>query len=99
MFIDARIPVVFWIKPQEHDAFLVPHGLASGHPITAPGHLAGCPCCVARGPTAAAFDRLFLDRVRGTVPWFTRVVVAQDDPAVRATVTSDPVVSTRFRLA
>ena len=99
MFIDARIPVVFGITPQEHDALLVPDGLASGLLIAAPGHLAGCPCCVARGPTAAAFDRLFLGRVRGTVPWFTRVVVAQDDPAVRATIANDPVVSTRFRLA
>ena len=92
MFIDARIPVVFGIPPQESDAFLVPDTMAPGHP-------AGCACCIVRGPAAAAFDRLFLDRVRGTVPWFTRVVVAQDDLAVRATVATDPVVSTRFRLA
>ena len=90
MFIDARIPVVFGTTPQQDDALLVPE---------APGHAAGCACCLARGPAAAAFDRLFLDRVRGAVPWFTRVVVAQDDPAVRATVAQDPVVSTRFRLA
>ena len=92
MFIDARIPVVFATTPQEDDALLVPQ-------LMAPGHPAGCACCIARGPAAAAFDQLFLNRVRGTVPWFTRVVVAQDDPAVRATVASDPVVSTRFRLA
>ena len=102
MFIDARIPVVFGITPQEHDALLAPDLPVSGRPVAATvalGHLAGCACCIARGPAAAAFDRLFLDRVRGAVPWFARVVVAQDDPAVRATVASDPVVSTRFRLA
>ncbi len=92
MFIDARVPVVFGVLPGESDALLVPDGSAPGHP-------AGCACCLARGPAAPAFDRLFLDRVRGAVPWFTRVVVPQDDPAVRATVANDPVVSTRFRLA
>ncbi len=90
MFIDARIPVVFGVPPGENDAVLVP--AAAVHP-------AGCACCLARGPAAAEFDRLFLDRVRGAVPWFTRVTVAHDDPAVRATVQDDPVVSGRFRLA
>ena len=92
MFIDARIPVVFGTPASEQDAVLIPSPDAVTHPP-------GCACCIARGPAAAAFDQLFLARVRGTVPWFTRVVVAQDDPAVRATVTDDPVVATRFRLA
>ena len=87
MLIDARIPVVFGVPA-------APPGL--------PAHAPGCACCLARGPAAAAFDRLFLDRVRGAIPWFTRVVVAQDDPAIaaaiRATVADDPVVCTRFRL-
>ena len=92
MLIDARIPVVFGVTPGESDALLVPGG-------SAPGHAPGCACCLARGPASAAFDRLFLDRVRGTVPWFTRVVIPHDEPAVRITVTDDPVVSSRFRLA
>ncbi len=96
MLIDARIPVVFGVAPAETDALL-------DTPAGVPTHSPGCACCIARGPAAAAFDQLFLDRVRGAVPWFTRVVVAQDDAAhqaaIRATVANDPVISTRFRLA
>ena len=91
MFIDARIPVVFGATPREDDAVLVPEQSPLAHP-------AGCTCCVPRGAAATAFDRLFLDRVRGTVPWFTRVVVPDDDPALRNLVQDDPVVSSRFRL-
>ena len=63
-----------------------------------PSHPAGCTCCVARSEDALALDRLFLARVRGEVPWFRRVVVPADDPALRAALTADPVLSARFRL-
>jgi hypothetical protein len=89
VFIDARIPVVFAATPQPTDAIL-----AAGRQ-----HQVGCACCIVRGPAAAAFDDLFIGRVRGTLPWFTRVVVPTDDPAVRDTLTNDPVVSARFSLA
>jgi hypothetical protein len=94
LFIDARIPVVFNATPEAADAVLVPQGSAA-----APGHVAGCDCCVARAPAAAALDRLFLQRVRGTIPWFTRVVVPVDDPDIRHAISSDPVLSARFRVA
>ncbi len=90
LFIDARIPVVFDAVPGEHDAVLVPKG-AAAHPL-------GCACCLARSPDAAGLDRLFLDRVRGTAPWFTRVVVTADDAGLREAILTDPVLSARFRL-
>jgi hypothetical protein len=37
--------------------------------------------------------------VRGTIPWFTRVVVPVDDPDIRHAISSDPVLSARFRVA
>ena len=90
LFIDARIPVVFGAEPGLQDAVLVPRGGVA--------HAAGCACCVARSPDAAGLDRLFLQRVRGEVPWFIRVVVTQDDAAIRSAIRTDPVLSARFRL-
>ncbi len=89
-FVDARIPVLFGVEPTPEDAVLPP---ASGTP-----HAAGCACCVARAPGAAGLDRLFLGRVRGELPWFTRVVVTGEDPALRSAITRDAVLSARFRL-
>ncbi len=89
VFIDARIPVVFGVEPGPLDAVLPPQ--------PGPVHAAGCACCAARAPAAAALDRLFLQRVRGEVPWFTRVVLASPDPAVLAAVQSDSVLSARYR--
>ncbi len=90
IFVDARIPIVFGVDPTGTDVVLLPEGCEP--------HPAGCACCVARGADAAALDRLFLDRVRGTIPWFTRVVVPEDSPALRNAVQSDPVLVARFRL-
>ena len=90
VFVDARIPVAFGAEAGASDALLVPDG--------APAHPTGCACCYARSPDAAGLDRLFLDRVRGAIPWFTRVVVAGDQPALRAAILSDAVLSARFRL-
>ena len=90
MFIDARIPVVFGAEPCGTDAVLVPGGSAP--------HPPGCGCCLARSPDAAGLDQLFLDRVRGTVPWFTRVVVTTEHAGLRAAIASDPVLSARYRL-
>jgi hypothetical protein len=90
LFIDARIPVAFGADVREGDARFVPSAQ--------PSHPAGCTCCVARSEDALALDRLFLARVRGEVPWFRRVVVPADDPALRAALTADPVLSARFRL-
>ena len=90
LFVDARIPVVFGVEPRAQDAVFT---RAEGA-----GHVAGCACCVARSPDAAGLDRLFLQRVRGEVAWFTRVVVPTSDPALREAIQTDPVLSARFRL-
>ena len=88
--MDARIPVVFGAEPGASDAVLaLPPG---------PAHPASCTCCAARTPAAMALDRLFLQRVRGEVPWFTRVVLPLPDPAVSAALRTDPVLSARYRL-
>ncbi len=90
LLLDARIPVVFGAQPGPSDAVLaVPPGTV---------HAAGCGCCIARSPAAAALDRLFLQRVRGEVPWFTRVVLPVPDPAVSDALRTDPVLSARYRL-
>ena len=93
-FIDARIPVVFGTAPGAKDAVLTPDAdWAAAHPIA-------CACCVSRGPAAHAMDQLFLDRVRGNLPWFDRLVVdPAAETAVREALEADSVVSARFRLA
>jgi hypothetical protein len=92
LFLDARIPVVFGVPPGEGDAVLV------GQADWATPHAADCACCVARGPAARALDHLFLDRVRGRVPWFNRVVVTGAEDPVRTAVMEDGVVMSRYRL-
>ena len=88
--MDARIPVVFGAEPGPSDAVLPP--------LPGSVHPAGCGCCTIRSQAAAALDRLFLQRVRGEVPWFTRVVLPFPDPAVLAALRTDPVLSMRYRL-
>ena len=65
-------------------------------------HAPGCACCLPRGAAAEALTRLFLDRVRGTVPQFRAVLAAvsgaEGEAAVRDAVANDPLVSGRFRL-
>ncbi len=92
-FIDARIPVVFGVTPGPKDAVLTADaGWEAAHPI-------GCTCCVARGPAAAEMDRLFQARVRGSIPWFERLVVTPDaEAAVREALVDDVLTFARFRL-
>ena len=97
LMFDARVPVVFGSSQgaQEGDAVLA-SGLDG-----APGHVAGCACCVARTPAAQALGRLFMQRARGEVAFFRRVLVDGHaaEAAVRAALQSDPVAAARFRLA
>ncbi len=97
LMFDARVPVVFGSSrhAQEGDAVLA--GLLDG----APGHDAGCACCVARTPAAKALGDLFMRRARGEVAFFRRVMVEGQaaEAAVRAALQSDPVAAARFRLA
>ena len=90
VFVDARIPVVFVGEAGPLDAVLAPADSIA--------HAAGCACCVARSPVAAGLDRLFLQRVRGEMPWFTRVVALEDTAALRTVIETDAVISARFRL-
>jgi hypothetical protein len=92
-FIDARIPVVFSVEPGAKDAVL------TFDPTWETTHPIGCACCVARGPAAQAMDRLFQGRVRGTIPWFDRLVVTADaETAVREALEDDLLTFARFRL-
>lgn len=65
-------------------------------------HVPACACCGMRGPVAEALDRLFLGRVRGTLPWFTAIAAlpqsADAAEAIRKTLRDDPTSSARFRL-
>ncbi|MBC7908179.1 MAG: GTP-binding protein [Rhodospirillaceae bacterium] len=62
----------------------------------------GCLCCTVRGDMVDALRDLFLKRVKGEVPEFTRVVIETTglaDPApVIHTLMTDPLLSSRYRL-
>jgi len=62
----------------------------------------GCLCCTVRGDMVDALRDLFLKRVKGEVPEFTRVVIETTglaDPApVIHTLMTDPLLSARYRL-
>ena len=71
----------------------------------AAAHRAGCECgtCgTGRGPAALALDQLFQGRVRGSVPWFTRLVAFLPAEAARAALRdaldTDAVTAARYRL-
>lgn len=64
---------------------------------------AGCLCCTVRSDLTDTLNRLFLDRVRGTIPEFERVIIETTglaDPApIIHTMMSHPTVEARYRLA
>ena len=66
-------------------------------------HPSGCACCLPRGPVAEALSRLFLQRVRGEVAYFSEIVAVPGSPdgeaAIRAALQTDPVIAARFRLS
>ncbi|PZW39004.1 hypothetical protein C8P66_13137 [Humitalea rosea] len=97
--IDARIPVT--LVADEHAlaaaAAAAPAAFVLRQVFGAPSHQPGCACCEGRSPAALALDRLFLDRVRGQVPFFG-AVLAQEDAQLRTALTEDRVVAARFRL-
>ena len=98
LMFDARVPVTFGTSgdAREGDAVLA-DGLGD-----ALGHGPGCTCCAARTPAAQALGHLFMQRARGEVAFFRRVLIDGDaavEASVRAALRSDPVVAARFRLA
>jgi hypothetical protein len=86
------------------DGAALPAGLAAVERFAPPppgGHPIGCACCAPRGQAAVALDRLFLARVRGSIPWFDEVIAVAHTPAGQATILAaldDSVVGSRFRL-
>ncbi|MDB5411961.1 MAG: hypothetical protein JWR10_296 [Rubritepida sp.] len=111
--LDARIPV--FLLP---DRAALTAALASGKPaavVGGPGgvaaenfatdatsHPVACACCQGRGEAAQALDRLFQARVRGTTPWFDRVLVLAEGSVgedVSQALREDALAAARFRLA
>jgi G3E family GTPase len=62
----------------------------------------GCLCCTVRGDIVDTLTNLFVDRVKGKVPFFTRIAVETTglaDPApILHTLMTDPIVAARYML-
>ena len=62
----------------------------------------GCLCCTVRGDIVDTLTNLFVDRVKGKVPHFTRVAIETTglaDPApILHTLMTDPIVAARYML-
>jgi hypothetical protein len=104
MKVDARIPIGEGEGPFAalvSSGETAPVGAVAIETVDAgPAHPAACACCAGRSPVAVALDRLFQARVRGTVPWFVRVMVSDGAWAdVTEAVRGDAVTAARFRLA
>ena len=101
LMFDARVPVVFGSSRDAQGGDAVLAGGLADELDGAPGHDAGCACCLARTPAAQALGDLFMQRARGEVAFFHRVLVDGHaaEAAVRAALQSDPVAAARFRLA
>ncbi len=98
LMFDGRVPVAFGGSRDARGDDAV---LAAGWGGAA-GHDAGCTCCATRTPAAQALGHLFMQRARGEVAFFRRVLIDGDaaaEASVRAALQSDPVVAARFRLA
>jgi G3E family GTPase len=62
----------------------------------------GCLCCTVRGDIVDTLTNLFVDRVKGKVPYYTRVAIETTglaDPApILHTLMTDPIVAARYML-
>ena len=89
---DPRIPIVFNDAADTSDA--VWHGIS-----TNAAHMSACACCGGRSPAAQALDQLYLQRVRGEVAWFDRLVApTAAEPAIRDAVATDRLIMARWRI-
>lgn len=74
-----------------------------GVPIVADttlAHAAACACCAGRTPLALLLSELFVQRARGRLALFRRVLVIASEPAsaaVRDVLATDPLVAGRYR--
>lgn len=110
---DARIPVLLDPAgpPGPATALLLegaqpaPEGVATVAWFDLPKlvHLAGCACCLPRGPVAQALGALFQARARGQVPFFTAVHAHAASPAGRQAILEaldqDVLLAARYRTA
>jgi hypothetical protein len=102
--IDARIPVFFATTASETEgvAWLVEDAAVAAWDSREAGHVAGCTCCVARGPVAEALGRLFRARAVGEVAFFTRLGVvpasAGGEASVRQALETDGLASACYRV-
>jgi len=101
--IDARIPIGEGEGP--FAALVAPGETAPVGAVTTmmiddvAAHPVACACCAGRSAAAMGLDRLFQARVRGTVPWFVRVVAtAKAQAEVAAAARDDAVTAARFRV-
>ena len=109
--LDARLPVYFagFSEAPPDASVLAEEGVEvpPGRPVerfhaTTFGHPAGCACCGPRSPAAQALSRLFVGRGRGSVPFFSSVLVVAGPAGERAVLdalTRDAAVAAWFRLA
>src|ERR1700724_4714216 len=62
----------------------------------------GCLCCTVRGDIVDTLTNLFVDRVKGKIPYFTRIAIETTglaDPApILHTLVTDPIVAARYML-
>ena len=103
--LDARIPLLIVQSVAALHAELAddPAAMAlEGFDASLP-HAPACACCAGRTPAALALDALFQGRVRGTLPWFARIIALAESPEARAAVQTalreDALTAARFRAA
>ena len=76
----------------------VPTGVVTRR-VAFAGHAAACACCGGRSPLAGMLARLVVERARGEVPFFGRVVAVSDAggrAALRDLVRADMLVGSRY---
>jgi len=96
LMVDARVAVAFGTLSDVNDGDAVLEGIL----LAQINHAVGCACCAPRTKAAEELTRLFLQRARGEMTFFRRVLVISDaagEEAVRAALQADPLVSARFR--
>jgi len=96
LMIDARVAVAFGTLSDVNEGDAVLEGVL----LAQTNHTVGCACCTPRTKAAEELSRLFLQRARGEIGFFRRVLVISDaagEEAVRAALRADPLVSARVR--
>lgn len=77
----------------------LPPGVTARRVAFAASHGASCACCGGHAPLARTLARLVVERARGEVPFFARLVAVSDATgraALRVAVRADPLVSSRY---